>query len=58
MKRGDLQRTAVVAAPPAPTAQPTVASTETKKTTEGPIIMNGQVRPSLSSQSDPLQPSS
>ncbi len=42
-KRGDLQRTAVVAAPPAPT-QPTVASTETKKTTQGPIIMNGQVR--------------
>ena len=42
-KRGDLQRTAVVAAPPAP-VQPTVASTEAKKTTEGPIIMNGQVR--------------
>jgi len=41
-KRGDLQRTAVVAAPPAPT-QPTVASTESKKTTQGPIIMNGQV---------------
>ena len=43
-KRGDLQRTAVVAAPPAPTTQPTVASKETKKTVEGPIIMNGQVR--------------
>ncbi len=42
-KRGDLQRTAVVAAPPAPTTQPTVASTESKKVNDGPIIMNGQV---------------
>ena len=41
-KRGDLQRTAVVAAPPAPT-QPTVASTESKKVNDSPIIMNGQV---------------
>ena len=48
-KRGDLQRTAVVAAPPAPT-QPTVASTEAKKTTQGPIIMNGQVRHQFSSE--------